>query len=167
MQPDNGGRNAPLGFEHRRSTRSQGVYELLQLAGVLVILVIAYRLFFHPWVWQLGFSAFVIITGTLATALTGHALWQIVRNREFVCRLDGEIIECIAPDRTSGNSFRLRIADIAKIEKTTQLEATWWYLRDRDGNRHWLTSNYGNPVHKFLSAIEEINPAVIEVEVPS
>jgi len=156
-----------VNFEHRRTTRRQGIYERLSLAAFFVVVVLVYRLFFNnPWAWERGFQQFIIVVGLLGVAIAGHAVWQIASNREFVCRIDGEIIECIAPDRFSGNNFRLRIADIVKIEKSTRLESYWWYLRDKDGNRYWLTSNFGNPIHKFLNAIEEINPAIVEVEVP-
>lgn len=154
----------PIKFEHRRSTRRQGVYELLSLAAVVIVLAVVYRLFLHPRVWGFSFYGFIAVMGTLALALAVHAVWEIVRNGEFTCRIDDEIIECVSPNQASGNSFRLQIADIAKIEKTTQCDSAWWYLWDKDGNRYWLTSNFGNPVHKFLNAIEEINPAVVEVE---
>jgi len=89
-----------------------------------------------------------------------HAVWEIMQNGEFVCRLDSETFECSVPSKYSGETFRIRVGDITKIEKVKGEEMTTCYLWDKDGRRYWLTNHYRNPVAKFVAAIQKLNPAV-------
>src|SRR5688572_8630917 len=135
-------------IEHRRSTRHQGFYEIALLVGLYLVFFLVYQRFFADWVWKGGdrsFFIFIAVMTFFGVALAVHAVWEILQNGEFVCRLDHETFECSVPSKYSGDSFKIPIADIARIERDTGAETTMWYLWDNKGRRYWLTGNYGNP----------------------
>jgi hypothetical protein len=150
--------------EHRRSTRHQGIYELVLLVVMLVVFGFIHQWFFAHWVWDRGFFLFIGVMALLGAVLGVHAVWEILQNGEFVCRLDSETFECSVPSRFSGETFRIRVGDIARIEKKTGGEMAAWYLWDKEGRRYWLTGNYGNPIAKFVAAIRKLNPGVNMVD---
>lgn len=139
--------------------------ELLSVVVVLAFFGAFYWWFLADWVWERdnGFVIFIVVTGFLAVVLTAHGIWEMVRNKEFVCRLDWEAIECSAPSKWEGQTFKLPVAHIVKIEKCISSESRSYYLWDQDGQRYWLNENFGNPASKFVAAIRELNPAVIEI----
>jgi hypothetical protein len=94
-------------LEHRRSTRRQGIIELLQVVLFLALVFVVYQSFFANWVWKQGneFIWFVVAIGGLSFLVLLHAAWQIYLNGEFICRIDGRMIESISPDRTAGVTF--------------------------------------------------------------
>src|SRR5437879_3159014 len=106
-------------FEHRRSTRRHGLYTLgtfaLTIAGMGV-----FQFYFFPSIWNDDPSFVVIfwVIATIAAVLAVvYATVNIVKGGEFVCRMDESNIECVSPVRGCGQTFKLQIADIARVEK--------------------------------------------------
>jgi hypothetical protein len=151
-------------IEHRRSTRREGLKHLLQLGAFVITFGIVYRWFFAGWLGNWPPTALLNVFGVLTLLLAANSVWEIIRNQEFSCRIDEEYLECNSP-KYSGDSFKLKISDIAKICKETGSESPSWYIYNTAGHRYWLTSNYGNPVRRFVKAIHEADKSVIEEEV--
>ena len=153
-------------LEHRRGTRQAGILALLGV-GATAVGFIAFQVFFFPSLWNddhLFFILFYAILSVVVTGVASIAIADIVKAGEFVCEMDDDIIECISPLEGCGDSFRIPIADIAKVEKVTGQDSHRWYIWDNAGRRYWLTSNYGNPADKFIRAIQELNEGVAEVQ---
>jgi hypothetical protein len=122
-------------------------------------------LYFGLFSWERnGIFATVFLSGAAVAAIVifYYALANITRCRDFVCRIDDRTIECSVPLPSAGESFRLAIDDIVKVEKRASGESHDWYIWDAAGKQYQLTRNYGNPVKKFIGAILERNPAVVE-----
>jgi hypothetical protein len=73
-----------------------------------------------------------------------------------VIRIDEQTIECVVPHPGAGESFKLPIQDIVKVEHDMRDDDSDWYLRDKGGRRYLLTVNYGNPI---LDIVEDIAAA--------
>lgn len=149
-----------------RSSVGEG---LRVLAGVAVALLgmgtIQYLLFPRMWrtnpgvvVAVLAVESFFVVVGL------SYALWRILHPQRFVCRLDGEYIECVCPVKACGDTFRLAVAEIAKIEHAHWGETHRWYLWDRGGGCYWLTANYGNPAGKFIEALLRLRSDIVQEE---
>jgi hypothetical protein len=154
-------------IKHSKSTLAEGVSVLLWL-GLIVIVLGCFQIFFFRSVWTdnlpfaLGFLAAEIAIGILGLC---YAIAKIRRNETFVCLLDEEIIECVCPARERGDSFKLKVKDIARIEKRPNGNSHRWYLHDHQGNRYWLTADYRNPADKFVRQIRQLQPAVGQIEI--
>jgi hypothetical protein len=81
-------------------------------------------------------------------------------NSEFLCRIDDEAIECVSPDSVDGETFKLRLSDIVKIERLGPSGKERWYLWDGTGRRYWLSDHYGNPADTFVELIRAANRRV-------
>lgn len=114
-----------------------------------------------PWFFRIFYLILAIVS-----AVAGFYVFINFRVRgEFVCTLDDEHLECISPVPLCGQSFRVAICDIVKVEKKPSGDSSHtWYLYNREGRRFWLTENYGNPAGAFVALIKERNPAIEEVE---
>jgi hypothetical protein len=84
----------------------------------------------------------------------------------FQCRLSKERLECNVPVPGCGDSFSIAVQEISKIEKVAPLGdgGPRWYVWDHSGRRYALTVNYGNPVERIVALIQELNPAVEEIQ---
>jgi hypothetical protein len=157
-------------LEHRQSTRREGIGTLViaavTVAGLIAIQVLLFEYAFLDG-WQENKFFLVGFYGILAlvtAVIVAYGVANIVKNQEFICRVDGEAIECISPVKACGESFRLPLAEIAKIEVKTGSDSAEFYLYDRAGSRYQLTTNYGNPGRKIIETILKLNPAVAHVE---
>jgi len=151
-------------IEHRRSTRHQGVTQLSLLAVLLLILG-AVAWLFGPAFWRFnakGIVAWCAITIALAVAtVVIPSIVGIVRNREFVCRLTSESLECQCPGWGNGQTCNVRVADIVKIQyKGSRDDNMGREIFDRAGNVYWLTRNFGNPVRTIVTTLCELNKAI-------
>ena len=155
----------PEQLEHRRRTRREGVEVLVGggatlavLAGVAVALAVC-----ELEAWLAAAAALAILT-FVAAAIVAYAALNIAARSEFVCRLDDKTFECISPVWGCGESFKLPVADIIRIEKERSSDDDHrLYLCDKSGGRYWLTSNYDNPVDTFLERLRELNPKIQEL----
>ncbi len=153
-------------LKHSKSTLAEGVSLLLWL-GLIVIVVGCFQIFFFRTVWKdnlpfaLGFLAAEIAIGLLVLYT---AFVKIRRNETFVCILDDELLECVCPLKERGNSFRLKLDDLVRIEQKKDGDSSRWYLHDRQGNRHWLTDAYRNPAGRFVRRIRQLKPKISQSE---
>ena len=133
-------------LKHAKSTLAEGVSLLLWL-GLIVIVVGCFQIFLFRTIWvenlpfALGFLAAEVAIGLLVVYV---AIAKIRRNETFVCLMDDELIECVCPMQERGDSFRLKLDDVVRI--------------DLEGNRHWLTDAYRNPAGKFVRRIRQLKP---------
>jgi hypothetical protein len=151
-------------LEHRRSTRSEGWESLGWISMTAAIFVVMEALFFHH-LWREE-RIFFILFNTVCAPIVGlglcYSIINIIRNQEFVCKFDGETFECICPIKACGPTFKLRIAEIEKIEKRMNDGSPTWYIWDRAGHCHFVPNNYGNPAEDFIEAIREASKSIIE-----
>ena len=147
-------------LKHAKSTLAEGVSLLLWL-GLIVMVVGCFQIFLFHTMWTeylsyfLGFLVAEVAIGLLVVYV---AVGKIRRNVTFVCFLDDELIECVCPVKERGDSFRLKLDDVVRIEQKKDGESHRWYLHDVQGNRHWLTDAYRNPAAKFVQRIREHKP---------
>jgi hypothetical protein len=153
-------------LKHSKSTLAEGVSLLLWL-GLTVIVVGCFQIFFFRAMWTenlpfaLGFLAAEIAIGLLVLYV---AVVKIRRNETFVCILDDELLECVCPLRERGDSFKLRLDDLVRIQQQKDGDSSRWYLHDRQGNRHWLTDAYRNPADTFVRQIRQLKPKISQTE---
>jgi hypothetical protein len=151
-------------LEHRKSTVRKGVNELIWLALALIGFDI-FEYFFFPPFWELGdfisfFIVFNLILAILAALMCIFAFQNIFWGCVFVCRISEDVLECFGAAPGSGDAFSIAITDIVIIEKK---DSHWWYVIDKSGHRHWLTTNYDNPVQRFVEVIKRLNADVTEI----
>jgi len=155
-------------IEHRKKTRSEGAQHLAAVGttiGVLGTLMMALLVLGHA-SWPFGAAGFLILT--LIGVIGGiYATLNILANREFICRLNDKTLECISPVWGCGETFKLSLTEIIKIEKECWSDSHRWYLVDKAGERYWLTTNYDNPADEFLARIRELCPSVEDVNTGS
>ena len=153
----------PLPFEHRKFTRHEAFDDLARLAATVIGLgAVLYVLW--PWAWELS-SLFAVGFGGVIVVVTAVVLiasiLEILANADFICRIDEDLFECIAPVSAKGESFSIPIVEIAAVECDHSGDPPHpWYIHDRDGRRVRLTRNYDNPVETFIAIIRELNPSV-------
>ena len=147
-------------LKHSKSSLADGVSLLLWL-GLIVIVVGCFQIFLFRMMWSenfpfaVGFLAAEVAIGLLVVYV---AIAKIRRNETFVCLMDDELIECVCPMQERGDSFRLKLEDVVRIEREGNGESERWYLHDLEGNRHWLTDAYRNPAAKFVRRIRQLKP---------
>lgn len=154
-------------LKHSRSTLAKGISQLVAL-GLFAIGLGCFQIFFFPALWAAE-RWFVVVLLAIEALLGAVALYyplaNIRRNETFVCLLEDGIFQCVCPLPRFGQSFKIRVAEICRIEKEVESEESCrWYLVDAEGRRYWLTSHYHNPAEKFVEAIKEINPHVVHPE---
>jgi hypothetical protein len=151
-------------IEHRRSSVREG-WQTLLIGGCTIAGLAACPLFFSDWHWK-NDPGFVIIwysfLGLFGLLLAYYAFSNIIQCRDFVCRIDDQSIECQVPFSGAGDSFRLPLNEIVKVEKRSSGESYNWYIWDAAGKQYQLTTNYGNPAKRFIQAILERNSAVVD-----
>lgn len=154
-----------LRLEYRRNTTRDGVRLLLGIVATVAVLGVVPLLYFRsvgeerPWV-VVVYVAFVAIWTAVALP---YAILNIRRGQEFLCRIDESSVECVCPAWGCGQTFSIRIADIAKVERQGWYDSHRWYLWDKAGRRYWLTGNYGNPADQIIELIRETNAGVAEI----
>lgn len=112
--------------------------------------------------WVLALAGLIGGAFTLAVLLyAGANIWA---RGDFVCRLDSERFTCVSPADGCGDSFDLAIGDITKIEREDWSDDCRWYVWDTEGHRYWVSSNYGNPVYKFIEMLERVRPGIERIE---
>ena len=149
-------------LKHAKSTLAEGVSLLLWL-GLIVMVVGCFQilLFRTMWTENLPFAlTFLVAEIAVGLLVVYVAVAKIRRNETFVCFLDDELIECVCPVKERGDSFRLKLDDVVRIEQKKDGESHRWYLHDVEGNRHWLTDAYRNPAAKFVRHIREHKPSL-------
>jgi hypothetical protein len=139
------------------------------LVGIIVTVLGLglFQAFFFPWMWQdspVSVIVFATIEVIVCSVAVAYAAMNIAKRQEFVCRITDGRIECLCPVSGCGESFVVRIDAIVKIEKERWEDSVRWYLWDNEGQRHWLTSNYDNPVEDFIEVIKRLNSRVVEVD---
>ena len=150
-------------LKHSKSTLAHGVRMLLT-GGLFAIGIACFFIYGFSWAWKQSPVAVVLGAGFLILWLIGIgfvAFVNIRKNETFVCLIDDEFIECVCPAGAFGDSFRLRLNEVARIEK----EGDRWYVCDGQGGRYWLTSHYGNPADKFVGELKRLKPDIEEVGV--
>lgn len=152
-------------LKHSKSTLAEGVSFLVGL-GLFVIGLGCFQIFFFPAMWAEDpwlVLAFLAIEAMLGGLGIYYSLMKIRRNETFLCLLEDGVLQCICPVPRLGDSFKIGVADIRRIDKEAEPGDSWrWYLVDAEGGRYWLTSHYHNPAEKFVSAIRQLNPEIIQ-----
>lgn len=146
---------------HQRSTRSEGLALVATAAiGCVFPLAVCYvfYLFGEKSVW---FHGMICLFGVGIAAIGIILGWMNYRaNDYFECVVTLTRIRCTSPVSGFGNSFDLPILQIVRIERENSGESYRYYLHDAEGNRYWLTGNYGNPVRWILDTLLEVNPNI-------
>lgn len=152
-------------LEHRRSTGSEALRMLFRITAVVAGFAVM-QLFLFPYVWRENpwfVVAFVVVEFVVVVCGLMYVRANILVGREFICRMDNTYIECRSPVESCGQSFRVAVADIVRIERKGDSESRRWYIHDKAGRRYDLTTNYGNPADEFIRRIREVNSSVVEV----
>lgn len=151
---------------HERNTSREGILALLGVA-ITTAGFVAFHTFLFPLPWRdcRTFAVIYIAIGAVVAVAVGiYGIFNIMCNGKFICRLDNETIECVSPVKGCGDSFKVKINDIVKIEKEEWAESYRWYIWDSADHRYWPTSNYGNPADDLIEAIRETNDSIIYSE---
>ena len=147
-------------YKHSKSTLAEGV-SLLFWFGLIAIVGGCFQIALSRSVWA---ESRLIVLGVLALeiAIGATVLWlaigKIRRNEMFLCILEDDVIECICPLAERGDSFKLKLTDLVRLEQDGTGPTRRWYLHDRQGNRYWLTDAYRNPADKFIRRLQKLNP---------
>lgn len=152
-------------IEHRKRTVSEG-YSVLFWIAITVVGLGVFQCFLFPWIWTQD-RLFVIASITIELVVVAFAIHyakvNIRASDTFICRMDDNQITCVCPVPDCGESFSLPIKTIVRIDREETGECGYrWYLWDASGHRFWLTTNYDNPVERFLDAIRDRNPGIAE-----
>jgi hypothetical protein len=155
-------------LEHRRTSRKEGVLIVVRIWGIAAILVGSVSVvYWRGWMHGVMESVFYVLfcgTALLVSALaTWMAISHIRQGGEFVIRVDESKIECSVPHPGAGESFKLPIQDIVKVERDMRDDKSDWYLHDKSGRRYLLTVNYDNPILDIVELLQQLNPAIEEV----
>lgn len=156
-------------LEHRCTSKREGVQTLLRALAVMAIMMTIASVV-YAWTRRSDPSLFsslaLAAVWLFALAFVGLAVWYAVVNirtgGEFVVRIDDIAIECRIPLAMAGQSFKLPIKDIVKVEHDMRDDNPRWYLHDKSGRRYLLTPNYDNPILDIIELLERLNPAIIE-----
>ena len=155
-------------LEHRRTSRTEGLVILSWAWGTAAILVGSVSVVY----WLNGmdgvmgpvfYASFCGIVLLVSAGATWLAISHIRQGGEFVIRVDERKIECSVPLPGAGESFKLPIQDIVKVERDMRDDKADWYLHDKAGRRYLLTVNYDNPILDIIELLERLNPAIEEV----
>ncbi len=149
-------------LKHSKSTMAEGISLLLWL-GLIVIVAGCFQIYFFHAVWpenRLFALSFLVGEAAVGLLVFYVAMAKIRRNETFVCILDDELVECVCPDKTRGDTFRLKLTDLVRIEQQKDGDSHRWYLHDRQGSRHWLTRAYRNPADRFVRRIQQLFPDI-------
>lgn len=91
-------------------------------------------------------------------SLGSYELWTTVRQpRDFECELTDSAIRCVCPAAHLGSTFDIPLDDLVAIEVSSD-DSPRTELLTRSGNRYWLTSNFGNPVGRFVTQLRTLQP---------
>jgi hypothetical protein len=155
-------------LEHRRTSRKEGVGILCLAWGTAAILIGSLSVV--CWTGRMHGvidSVFYVMFCGMALLMSALATWMAVshvrQGGEFVLRIDERNIECRVPLAGAGDSFKLPIQDIVKVEHDMRDDQSEWYLHDKAGHRYLLTINYGNPILDIVELLQRLNPAIEEV----
>ena len=153
-------------IEHQRRTRTEGCRGLLAILAIAAVaIVFQFCVFAEVWHEQwfsliLFYSIFVF-----SVSFAGQGvLKNFLANDEFRCCLTEEELDCYCPIRRYGETFKVQLSEIAKLEKETDAEGHRWYVWDTYGKRYWLTPLYGNPCERIIRRIKEFRPDVPQVD---
>lgn len=138
---------------------------MLRRWAVMILIFVAGDYWFFPRLWeQEPFTpvAFLIMEFVMIFGLGWYAVTNIRSDQDFICRIDHERLECIAPARDCGESFNIRLADIDRLEEVNRGKSYSWDICTNDGRRFHLMYNYQNPVKRFLATIKALRPDVVE-----
>lgn len=87
-----------------------------------------------------------------------YELWSAVRQPvDFECELTDSKIRCVCPVARMGSTFEIPLDDLIAIEVTGD-DTPRIDLLTRNGGRYWLTSNFGNPVRRFVTHLRAFRP---------
>lgn len=154
-------------LEHRKAAAAEGRKVLLTNAfTALGMAVFQWILFPAMWDEEWFFVvAFLAVEGVIVSLLIYYAVLHLRSDGTFVCRIDDDLITCATPIIGCGETFSISLGSITRIERVNDGETSYrWFIYDHTGDRFWLTSNYDNPDDKFIQAIRERCPGVIDTD---
>ena len=149
---------------HQRSLRNDALETglcAIVLTGFLILVSVGWMLADLPFTRE---GVFMLSLGVLfVCALLYFTVKNFRAGGHFRCMLTTERLVCECPLKSAGKSFALAIGEIEYIEEHSipgsDSDSTC-YLRNRNGDKFWLTRNYGNPTAKILDRLEVINPKI-------
>jgi len=153
---------------HRCSTKDEG-HSVLQVVFIVAVGVAILLLLYGYIVRESAVGLFYFsllfggVVGIIAVPLALYARQNIAANAEFICRVTDAEFQCVCPVAGCGDSFAIKVAEITSLEREESAESYRWYVHDRSGARHWITTNYDNPVEDFVEALMALNPNIVEV----
>ena len=157
-------------LEHRKSAKVEG--RSIILTGCLTLTgMTAFVLALVSW--TSADRMFIILFVFIGVVIFGTLCWSaalhLKSEEDFVCRIDDDEVVCISPSLNGPEflkkveSFSIRLKDIARLEDEHDTECSGrsrWYIWTTSGQRFLLTSNYDNPVKKFVEAIRKRIPDI-------
>lgn len=143
-------------FTYRRSWKFEIVASLLT-----VLAAAAMFYFFLPLAWSaMARTILWIACGVNILFFTFRIVVLLRKRTDFLCTLNDEYLECRAPELSSTHTFRLALDEVAEICRDSSGDHVSYRLKTRDGQSIWLTTNYGNPVRKFVSRMLKSRPEI-------
>lgn len=142
---------------HRKSTASEGRAAIFSVVITIIGLGV-FQWFTFGWIWaesRLFVVVFIAIEVVVCSIVVCYAIINLRSGQVFECRMDSERLTCVSPVPGCGQSFSVPITEIIRIERELWAESCRWYIWTADGQRFWLTGNYGNPVEEFVGAIRD------------
>lgn len=146
-------------MEHTRKAKDEGwkVFGVTIAVGITLLLGVQ---LFSAGHFGMSRGEQIVFYGIIFTATIAALCYAAINiNSEdiFVCRLTDQLFFQHCPVKQCGESFKVRLGDIAKLE-CRQGES--WYIHTNDGETHQITNNYGNPAKKFADALLKSRPEI-------
>lgn len=150
-------------MEYHRNATDEGWKTLAVTAAVSVLLLFGTLIFDMG---TIGRSIWSILVLAISSIGVGYTVVNIRSGGVFRCHLTAhEFIQEI-PVQSCGENFRIRLDTITKIERHDtggEGPSEEWYLHT-DSGRYRITSNYENPVRKFVEALRNYKSEIEIVE---
>lgn len=146
-------------MEHTRHASYEGRVALSIMAVVIPALGFGGMLFDVGPTFMAIWIFVLLVTSVLGAS---YAVVNIRSGGVFSCKLNEEEISQTIPCSTCGESFQIKLSEIAQIEihdSGGDGSCDEWYIHTADG-RYLITSNYGNPYRKFGEAVQKALPHI-------
>ena len=148
-------------IEHTRSTRTEASRALvgfaLSITGLVIIFAVLARIASLSWL-EISIISLVILA--VAAVALAYCYVNYRSSDNFHLVLTENRVQCFCPIPSCGDSFNLKPHEIELIEIEEWGDSNRYYLRDINGNRHWLTGNYGNPINEIIGTLKLLNPKI-------